>query len=121
MKDLELMSQSEVNFEFFNKFSLDMNAFGFGDIIDLMEQNCDAFVSEELLLEIGGLREDGEIDENQFRERIERDFLLISVEGRKTCNYHDNEVLKATILFFTVITSLAYSVLDSNLFSLVWQ
>ena len=31
-----------------------------------------------LLLEIGGPREDGEIDENQFRERIEKAFLLIS-------------------------------------------
>jgi hypothetical protein len=32
---------------------------------------------DELLLEIGGSREDGEIDENQLRERIEKAFLLI--------------------------------------------
>ena len=34
----------------------------------------------ELLVEIGGSREDGEIDENQLRERIEKAFLLIMVD-----------------------------------------
>ena len=76
----ELMSQLEINFEFLNKFNLDLNAFGFADIIDLVDQNCDSFVSDELLLEIGGSREDGEIDENQLRERIEKAFLLIMVD-----------------------------------------
>ena len=76
----QLMSQLEINFEFLNKFNLDLNAFGFADIIDLVDQNCDSFVSDELLLEIGGLREDGEIDENQLRERIEKAFLLIMVD-----------------------------------------
>lgn len=75
----QLMSQLEINFEFLNKFNLDLNAFGFADIIDLVDQNCDSFVSDELLLEIGGSREDGEIDENQLRERIEKAFLLIMV------------------------------------------
>jgi hypothetical protein len=74
MKQLQLMSQLEINFEFLNKFNLDLNAFGFADIIDLVDQNCDSFVSDELLLEIGGSREDGEIDENQLRERIEKSF-----------------------------------------------
>jgi hypothetical protein len=80
MKQLQLMSQLEINFEFLNKFNLDLNAFGFADIIDLVDQNCDSFVSDELLVEIGGSREDGEIDENQLRERIEKAFLLIMVE-----------------------------------------
>jgi hypothetical protein len=80
MKQLQLMSQLEINFEFLNKFNLDLNAFGFADIIDLVDQNCDSFVSDELLLEIGGSREDGEIDENQLRERIEKAFLLIMVD-----------------------------------------
>ena len=66
----ELMSQLEINSEFLNKFNLDLNGFGFGDIIDLVEQNCDSFVSDELLLEIGGSREAGEINENQLDERI---------------------------------------------------
>ena len=66
----ELMSQLEINSEFLNKFNLDLNGFGFGDIIDLVEQNCDSFVSDELLLEIGGSREAGEINENQLHERI---------------------------------------------------
>lgn len=78
MNQLQLMSQLEINFEFLNKFNLDLNAFGFTDIIDLVEQNCDSFVSDELLVEIGGSRENGEIDENQLRERIEKAFLLIS-------------------------------------------
>lgn len=76
----ELMKQLEINFEFLNKFNLDFNAFGFADIIDLVDQNCDSFVSDELLVEIGGSREDGEIDENQLRERIEKAFLLIMVD-----------------------------------------
>ena len=80
IKQLELMSQLEINFEFLNKFNLDRNAFGFADIIDLVDQNCDSFVSDELLLEIGSSRDDGEIDENQLRERIEKAFLLIMVD-----------------------------------------
>ena len=80
MKQLELMSQLEINFEFLNKFNPDLHAFGFADIIDLVEQNCDSFVSDELLVEIGGSRENGEIDENQLRERIEKAFLLIMVD-----------------------------------------
>jgi len=80
MKQLQLMSQLEINFEFLNKFNLDLNAFGFADIIDLVDQNCDSFVSDELLVEIGGSREDGEIDENKLRERIEKAFLLIMVD-----------------------------------------
>jgi len=35
MNQLKLMSQLEINFEFFNKFNLDPNAVGFTDIIDL--------------------------------------------------------------------------------------
>lgn len=67
----KLMSQSEINSEFLNKFNLDLNAFGFSDIIDSVDQYCDSFVSDELLLEIGGSREDEEIDENQLHESIE--------------------------------------------------
>jgi len=78
MNQLELMSQLEINFEFFNKFNLDLHAFGFAEIIDEVDDDCDSLVSDELLVEIGGSREDGEIDENQFRERIEKAFLLIS-------------------------------------------
>ena len=37
MDRLEFMSQLEINFEFLNKFNLDLNAFGFADIIDLVE------------------------------------------------------------------------------------
>ena len=58
----------EINFEFLNKFNLDLNAFGFADIIDLVDQNCDSFVSDDLLLELGASREDGEIDENQLKK-----------------------------------------------------
>ena len=71
-------STLEINVEFFNKFSLDSNAFGVTEIIDSVEEDCDAFVSDELLVEIGSAREKGEIDENQLCERIEKAFLLIS-------------------------------------------
>jgi hypothetical protein len=42
----KLMSQLEINSEFLNKFNLDLHVFGFADIIDLVEQNCDSFVSD---------------------------------------------------------------------------
>lgn len=77
MKDLQFLRPLQSNFEFLKKFKVDMDAFGFADIIDLVEQNCDSFVSDELLLKIGGSREAGEIDENQFRQRIEKAFRLI--------------------------------------------
>lgn len=73
----ELMNQLEINCEFLNTLKIDFNAFGFTDIIDLADQNADSFISDERLIEIGGSREDGEIDENQLRERIEKAFLLI--------------------------------------------
>lgn len=36
----ELMKQLEINLESLNKFNLDLNAFGFADIIDFVDQNC---------------------------------------------------------------------------------
>ena len=41
------------------------------------EQYCDAFVSDELLLEIEDVREECEIDENQLQKNIEKSVLLI--------------------------------------------
>ena len=61
MAELQL-SKLEINFEFLNKFSLDLNAFGVTEIIDAVDDNCDSFVSDELLAEIGGSRENGKID-----------------------------------------------------------
>lgn len=71
------MSRLEINFKFFNKFNVDLNAFGFENIINSVYENCELFVSDELFIEIEGQREDREIDENQFHERIENIFLLI--------------------------------------------
>ena len=48
-----LMHQLKINFEFFNKFNVDLNAFGFENIINSVYEACDAFVSDELFLEIG--------------------------------------------------------------------
>lgn len=78
MKELEFMSLIEIAFGFLNQFNFDRNPVVFPNIIDLVEQYCDLFVSDERLLEIGGSREKVEIDENQFRERIEKAFRLIS-------------------------------------------
>ena len=48
-----------------------------------MDQNCDSFVSDELLVEIGGSRENGEIDENELRTRIKEAIIRIQkmIEG----------------------------------------
>ena len=70
----ELMKQLQlkINSEFLNKFEIHLNAFGFADIIDLIEEHCDSFVSDKLLVEIGNSREEGEIDENQLRGWIKK-------------------------------------------------
>ena len=60
----QLMNQLEINFKFLNKFNFDFNTFGFTNLIGLIDQNCDSFISDELLLEFGGSREDEKIDEN---------------------------------------------------------
>jgi hypothetical protein len=75
----ELMNQLEINSEFLNKFDVNINAFGFGDLIDLVEQYCDSFISDELLIQIGGSRETGEINETQFRNYIEKAFLQLRI------------------------------------------
>lgn len=78
IKQLHVMSQLEMDFEFLNTINFNKNEFGFADIIDLVEQDCDSFVSNELLLEFGDIRKSGEIDENQLRQNIKKTFLLIS-------------------------------------------
>ena len=86
IEDLQIINQVETNFEFLNKFDLTMDAFGFPEMIDLVYENCDSFVSDKLLEEIGGPRENGELDENQFRQRIKKAFLLISQKSIEDCN-----------------------------------
>jgi hypothetical protein len=78
MKQLELMNSIEIPFSFLNEFNFDLNVIGITTIIDLADQNCDALISDELLLKIRGVREKGEIDENQFREKMKQAFLEIS-------------------------------------------
>ena len=73
----ELMNRPKINLVFLNKFDPDINAFGFTDIIDSVYEYCDSFVSDELLAEIGDLREDGAINEDQLRKHIEKAFLQI--------------------------------------------
>ena len=80
MKQLQLMILLNMEFKFLDKFDVNRNAFGFTDIIDLVEQDCDSFVSDKLLLELGGSRENGEIDETQLRESIEKVLPLIMVD-----------------------------------------
>ena len=38
IKQVQLMSQLEINFEFLNEFNLNLDVFGFADIIDLVDQ-----------------------------------------------------------------------------------
>lgn len=78
MKQLELISSLELPFSFLNQFNFDLNLIGITNIIDLVDQNCDALISDETFLKIGALREDGEINETQFRDEIEKAFLELS-------------------------------------------
>ena len=72
------MSSIEIPFSFLNEFNFDVNVIGITDIINLAEQNCDAVISDAFLLKEGGVREEGEIDENQFGDRMKKAFLQIS-------------------------------------------
>lgn len=78
MKEVELMSSIEIPFSFLNEFNFDVNVIGITDMIDLAYEYCDAVISDAFLLKEGGVREEGEIDENQFRDGIKKAFLQIS-------------------------------------------
>jgi hypothetical protein len=82
MKQLKLISLLKIPFAFLTEFNFNLAAGGFTDIIDLAESYCDAFVSDELLLKIGGLREDGDINYDEFRKGIEKTFHSILFEDR---------------------------------------
>ena len=68
----QLIHELETSFEPATKFLIDGRAFGFGDLINQTYEDCDVFVSDQLLQSIGETSRDlGEIDENEFHNRIQ--------------------------------------------------
>lgn len=49
------------------------------------------------------------------------DYQTFLKEVDYTSTNNDSQVLKLTMIFFTLVTSLTFSILNSNLFSLIWQ
>ena len=73
LKALEL----EINFQARTEFSVNSRAFNFNRIISQVYEDSDAFVSEECLENLTDKRHAGEIDENEFRSRIQKVILKI--------------------------------------------
>ena len=74
----QLMHELENSFEPATKFLIDVRAFGFGNILRQTYEDCDVFVSDELLKSIEeNSRDVGEIDENEFHNRIKAATLTI--------------------------------------------
>ena len=46
-----------MNSEFFSQLDIDIEAFEFSDFIDILNECCEALVSDKLLKEIGGPRQ----------------------------------------------------------------
>jgi hypothetical protein len=68
----QLLHELETSFEPLTKFVIDVKAFEFGDLINQTYEDCDVFVWGPLLQSIGETYRDlGEIDENEFHNRIQ--------------------------------------------------
>ena len=65
---------------------------------------------------------DDGLSEESFYQKLEEVYseMLKYTESTSVIK-NDNEVLKFLIIFFTVVASLAYSVLNPTLFNLLWQ
>ena len=82
----KLMDELETNFEesLLDKLLSDEVAFGFSDIISETHEDCDVFVSDQLLESMGETsRDPGEIDENEFYSRIKKATLTIQKQINK--------------------------------------
>ena len=65
---------------------------------------------------------DDGLSEESFYHKLEQVYskMLKYIESTSVIK-NDSEVLKFVIIFFTVVASLAYSVLNPTLFNLLWQ
>lgn len=79
----QLLKELEINFKAATGFPVDSRAFGFQDIISRVYEDCEAFVSDELLEEIEDSRDLGDIDENELRTRVEEAILRIQKQSNK--------------------------------------
>ena len=68
----QLIHELKTSFKPATKLLIDIRAFGFGQILREIYEDCDVFVSDELLKSIGETsRDPGEIDDNEFYNRIQ--------------------------------------------------
>jgi len=72
LKFNQLIHELKTSFKPATKLLIDIRAFGFGQILREIYEDCDVFVSNELLKSIGETwRDPGEIDDNEFYNRIQ--------------------------------------------------
>jgi hypothetical protein len=74
----QLMQELINSFKPANKFQIDVRAFGFGSILFQTYEDCNVFVSDKILESIEeNFRDIGEINENEFYNRIREATLTI--------------------------------------------
>ena len=83
-------------------------------------KNFSSLIDNELVAMCEFL-DDG-LSEERFYQKLKEVYseMLKYTESTKVIK-NDNEVLKSVMIFFTVVASLAYSVLNPTLFTLLWQ
>ncbi len=65
---------------------------------------------------------DDGLSEESFYHKLEQVYFeMLKYTESTSVIFNDSEVLKFIIIFFTVVASLAYSVLNPTLFNLLWQ
>ena len=87
---------------------------------DLKIKNFSSLLSDQLVPMCDFL-DDG-LSEESFYQKLEQVYSeMLKYTEETSVIKNDSEVLKFIIIFFTVVASLAYSVLNPTIFNLLWQ
>lgn len=83
-------------------------------------ENFSSLIDDQLV-PLCDFLDDG-LSEESFYHKLEQVYFeMLKYTESISVIKNDNEVLKFLIIFFTVVASLAYSVLNPTLFNLLWQ
>lgn len=120
----------ETDHTFFEKLQL---PYEFLDLIDLDNLRVNSIHLQTSLEEIEFEMVDQKMDDRliSFLASIQNfsddlvdllfDELLIEESGIIESEYKDSQVLEETMIFFTVLTSVTYLILNPTLFNLIWK
>ena len=83
-------------------------------------ENFSSLIDDQLV-PLCDFLDDG-LSEESFYHKLEQVYFeMLKYTESISVIKNDNEILKFLIIFFTVVASLAYSVLNPTLFNLLWQ